>query len=233
LSEISLDPANTTSDGDCAIKTPSVKNSRKRKLTDEQRQANRARDRERYTNMTPEQREVRRVEQKMLTARRRNIQTKEQIEAKKKERRRVQNMTPEQARAKRDKKRMERDCRRNTLNSDSIAMENPEYIPNVVPLNDKSTTPSDWIIPEASGSLVSDQTQDVRPLDMDPCQITRRRRVPSRERQSRLARKNKHFEATTARKIVALAMENPCMTNKDGYGFETPNHSCNKNNGTY
>lgn len=140
-------------------------------------------------------------------------------------------MTPEQARAKRDKKRIERDCRRNTLNSDSIAMENPEYIPNVVPLNDKSTAPSDWIIPEASGSPVSDQTQDVKPLEMDPRQITRRQRVPSGERQSRLARQNKHFEATTARKIVALAMENPCMTDEDG--FKTPNHSCNKNNGTY
>jgi hypothetical protein len=169
---------------------------------------------------------------KKLTARRRNSQTKEQIEAKN-ERRRVHNMTPEQARAKRDKKRMERDCRRNTLNSDSIAIENPEYIPNVVPLNDKSTAPSDWIIPEASGSPVSDQTQYVRPLDMDPRQITHRRRVPSGERQSRLARQNKHFEATTARKIVALAMENPCMIDEDGYGFETPNHSCNKNNGTY
>jgi hypothetical protein len=52
-------------------------------------------------------------------------------------------MTPEQARAKRDKKKMERDCRRNTLNNDSIAMKNPEYIPNVVLLNDKSTAPSD------------------------------------------------------------------------------------------
>jgi hypothetical protein len=57
--------------------------------------------------------------------------------------------------------------------------------------------------------------------------------VPSGERQSRLARQNKHFEATTARKIVALAMENPCMMDEDGYAFETPNPSCNKNNGTY
>ena len=76
-------------------------------------------------------------------------------------------MRHEKAQAKRDNKRMERDCRRNTLNSDSIDMENPEYIPNVVPLNDKSTALSDWIIPEASGLPVSDQTQDVRPLDME------------------------------------------------------------------
>jgi hypothetical protein len=102
LSEISLDLANTTSDGHCAMATLSVKNSRKKKLTDEQREANCARERERYANMTPEQREVRRAEQKMLTARRRNTQTKEHIEAKN-ERQRVQNMTPKQARAKRDK----------------------------------------------------------------------------------------------------------------------------------
>jgi hypothetical protein len=175
--------------------------------------------------MTPEQREAKRARQKMHDCR-----TQEQIEAKN-ERRRVSNMTTEQAQTKRDKKRMERDCRRNTLNSDSIAMENPEYIPNVVSLNDKSIAPSDWIIPKASGSPVSDQTQDVKPLEMDPRQITRRERVPSGERQSRLARQNKHFEATTARKIVALAMENPCMTDEDG--FKTPNHSCNKNNSTY
>jgi hypothetical protein len=159
-----------------------------------------------------------------------DCRTQEQIEAKN-ERRRVSNMTTEQAQAKQDKKRMKRDSWCNTLNNNSIAMENPEYILNVVPLNDKSTAPSDWIIPEASGSPVSDQTQDVRPLDMDPCQITRRQRVPSGERLSRLARQNKHFEATTARKIVALAMENTCMADEDG--FKTPNHSCNKNNGTY
>jgi hypothetical protein len=83
LSEISLDSANTTSDGHCAITTSTVKNSRKRKLTNEQREANRVRERERYANMTPEQREVRRAEQKILTARRRNTQTKEHIEPKK------------------------------------------------------------------------------------------------------------------------------------------------------
>ena len=68
---------------------------------------------------------------------------------------------------------------------------------------------------------------------MDPHEITRRRRVPCGERQSLLVRQNKHFEANTARKIVALAMENPGMTNEDGYGFETPNNSCVINNGTY
>jgi hypothetical protein len=59
---------------------------------------------------------------------------------------------------------MERDYRCHTLNSDSIATENPEYIPNVVPLNDKSTAPSDWIIPEASGSPVSNQHRMSGPL---------------------------------------------------------------------
>jgi hypothetical protein len=197
------------------------------KLINEQRKAKCAGERERYARMTLEQREAKCARQKMH-----DCQTQEQIEAKN-ECRRVSNMTTEQAQAKRDKKRMKRDSRCNTLNSDSIAMENLEYIPNVIPLNDKSTAPSDWIIPEASGSPISDQTQDVRPLDMDPRQITRRRHVSSRERQSRLARQNKHFEATTARKIVALALENTCMTYEDGYGFETPNHSYNENNGTY
>jgi hypothetical protein len=122
------------------------------KLINEQRKAKCAREREHYARMTPEQREAKRARQKMHDCR-----TQEQIEAKN-ERRRVSNMTTEQAQTKRDKKRMERDCRRNTLNNDSIAMDNPEYIPNVVPLNDKSTAPSDWIITEASGSPVSDQT---------------------------------------------------------------------------
>jgi hypothetical protein len=48
-------------------------------------------------------------------------------------------MRHEKAQAKRDKKRMERDCHRNTLDSDFIAMENVNCIPNVVALHVNST----------------------------------------------------------------------------------------------
>jgi hypothetical protein len=55
------------------------------------------------------------------------------------EHQRVQNMRHEKVQAKRDKKMMERDCHRNTLNSDSIAMENANCIPNVVARHVNST----------------------------------------------------------------------------------------------
>ena len=64
LAEISLDSANTTLVGDCAVTTPSSKNSCTMKLTNEQRKAKCAKERERYACMTPEQREAKRACQK-------------------------------------------------------------------------------------------------------------------------------------------------------------------------
>ena len=64
LAEISLDPANTALVGDCAITTPSSKNSCTMKLTNEQRKAKCAKERERYACMTPEQREAKHARQR-------------------------------------------------------------------------------------------------------------------------------------------------------------------------
>jgi hypothetical protein len=65
LAEISLDSANTALVGDCAITTPSSKNSCMMKLINEQRKAKCARERERYARMTPEQREAKFAHQKI------------------------------------------------------------------------------------------------------------------------------------------------------------------------
>ena len=67
LAEISLDSANTTLVGDCAVTTPSSKNSCTMNLTNKQRKAKCARERERYACMTPEQREAKRARQKKCT----------------------------------------------------------------------------------------------------------------------------------------------------------------------
>ncbi|CAD6205076.1 unnamed protein product [Miscanthus lutarioriparius] len=105
LSENCLDSTNTTSAGDCDITTPSHNNSRTMILTNEQREAKRARERQHYASMSPEQREVRRARQNIQNDCRRGTQTQEHIGAANK-RKRV---------AKRGNKRMERHRRRNTL----------------------------------------------------------------------------------------------------------------------
>ncbi|CAL4933713.1 unnamed protein product [Urochloa decumbens] len=72
-------------------------------LTDEQIESRRARDRARYANMTPKQRQAIR------------------------DRQNARNMKPEQKQAKRDNYKACRELRKNTLHKDSIAIANPFY----------------------------------------------------------------------------------------------------------
>ncbi|CAM0151589.1 unnamed protein product [Urochloa decumbens] len=92
------------------VKTPLCKNEslvigkkQRQELTDEQIESRRARDRARYANMTPKQRQAIR------------------------DRQNARNMKPEQKQAKRDSYKARREMRRNTLHKDSIAMVNPFY----------------------------------------------------------------------------------------------------------
>jgi hypothetical protein len=71
------------------------------KLTDEQIESRRAKDRARYANMTPKQRQATRDHQK------------------------ARNINPEHKEARRDQYKEHREWRRNTLHKDSIAMVNP------------------------------------------------------------------------------------------------------------
>lgn len=61
----------------CAVTTPS----NVRNLTNKQREAKRAKDRERHASMTPDQREARRVRQNMQNAMLRGTHTHENIQA--------------------------------------------------------------------------------------------------------------------------------------------------------
>ncbi|CAL4953825.1 unnamed protein product [Urochloa decumbens] len=75
----------------------------RQELTDEQIESRRARDRARYANMTPKQRQAIR------------------------DRQNARNMKLEQKQAKRDNYKARRELRRNTLHKDSLAMANPFY----------------------------------------------------------------------------------------------------------
>ena len=75
----------------------------RQKLTDEQIETQRAKDRARYANMTPKQRQA--------------------IH----DRQNARNMKPEQKQAQKDQYRARRELRHNTLHKDSIAMANPFY----------------------------------------------------------------------------------------------------------
>ncbi|PUZ69860.1 hypothetical protein GQ55_2G155400 [Panicum hallii var. hallii] len=85
----------------------SMPEEQKQKLTYEQIEARRAKDRVRYANMIPKQRQAIRDCQN------------------------ARNMKPKQKQAKRDQYVARRELRRNTLHKDSIAMVKPFYNPMV------------------------------------------------------------------------------------------------------
>ncbi|CAL4885519.1 unnamed protein product [Urochloa decumbens] len=86
----------------CENKSLIVGRKQRQELADEQIESRRARDRARYANMTPKQRQAIR------------------------DRQNARNMKPEQKQAKRDNYKARRELRRNTLHN-SIAMVNPFY----------------------------------------------------------------------------------------------------------
>ena len=88
-------------------------------------ESRRAKDRERYANMTLEQRQAIRDRQNARNA------TTDQIETRRaRQRARYANMTSEQKHAKRDREYARREFRCNTLGPKSSAMENPLYNPS-------------------------------------------------------------------------------------------------------
>jgi len=104
-----------------------------RKLTEEQVIAHRIGNKATYANMTPEQRQQRRERQRMANA------ASSRKEAMKISRKRF------------------KELREDILNPESIAMENPLYIPEVALLDAEASrqhgsmlNPSNWVIPEIS-----------------------------------------------------------------------------------
>ncbi|XP_062228232.1 uncharacterized protein LOC133926350 isoform X2 [Phragmites australis] len=212
----------------------------RQELTTEQIEASRARYRARYANMTPEQRQARRDRDKARYALRRN--TPEKIEIMRMHQRvHYANVTPEDKQAKRDHEKALKDLRRNTLSQDSIAMQNPMYVPEVVPLTvdasgpHGSTVTRDWSIPAVTGTPIyiqsaCDQMPDVEIPNMAASQRSRIQRVTPGERQALLARRNEHFAKTPTKKRSDLTQESPTVCAEDINGSEPPTQSILINN---
>jgi hypothetical protein len=145
--------------------------------------------RERYKNLTPAERELRR------------------------ERLRLYNNTPKRKGSKIEYIRKRRALLADTLSQESIAMESPTYTPEVVHPTayaiepDGSTvTPCDWVIPDIASNPflpASTQTEDADSLRMSTRPL-RHKHVPRGERQAILARRNWQFEASISRNMATV-----------------------------
>ncbi|WVZ85139.1 hypothetical protein U9M48_032090, partial [Paspalum notatum var. saurae] len=115
-----------------------------------------------------------------------------------------------------------------TLHHESIAMENPKYIPEVVqpttgvyaPLGSPVSS-SDWIVPNLSPSPtfivpVSRKHEDVDTSERSPRCIRQKRNVPSGKRQSLLARRNQQFESAIARRVYAIPKDDESDAGEKG-----------------
>ena len=133
---------------------------------------------------------------------------------------RLYNKTPARKEAKRNYRRRQREFQQDTLHHESIAMENPKYIPEVVQPTTgvcaslgSLVSSSDWIVPDLSPSPtfilpVSTNPEDVDTSKRSPRCIRQKCHVPSGERQSLLARRNQQFESAIARRVHAAPEDN-------------------------
>ena len=151
---------------------------------------------ERYKNMTPVERESRRV------------------------RLRLYNKTPRRKDANKECSRKRRALQGDTLNQESIAMEDPLYTPEVVrpttygiePYGSSVTT-CDWVIPEFAVTPflpTSTQTKDVGSLDMSTEPLRRRHHVLSGIRPATLGRRNQQFEDDIGRNVATVTEDTIC-----------------------
>ncbi|KAL6640358.1 hypothetical protein ACP70R_022207 [Stipagrostis hirtigluma subsp. patula] len=133
------------------------------------------------------------------------------------------NLTPEQKKTRRERERKQKEKRRSSLGKDSLAMENPQYIPEVEwetrPVDGSVPTGSvvsqNMIIPEITGTpfyplLASEQTTDSEIPGMNGHQMSCRRYVTHGERPALLLRQNLQFEKTIGRGARSMISEDTC-----------------------
>ena len=147
-----------------------------------------------------------------------------------KDRTRYANMTPNQKHT----KMALRASARNTLSKDSIAMENPLYIPKIV--RDGSIPTCGWSIPEVSGTPVyiksaSEQMSDGETHDMDVSEISRRKHITHGERHALMCRRNEAFYESTKKNKTASMDETLSMNLEGINGSEHQTQSIIVNNG--
>ncbi|KAM0870495.1 hypothetical protein ACQ4PT_039966 [Festuca glaucescens] len=135
---------------------------------------------------------------------------------------------------KKHSKKARQELRRNSLNEESIAMENPCWIPEVVHTPDtQGYIPTcDWHIPDFSGTPIYiepiPEQMSVEPI---PEQKSRRKHVTPGERHALLGLRNEAFYANSKKHAISSADENPSMSMEGVNGSETPTQSAVVNNG--
>ncbi|KAM0912923.1 hypothetical protein ACQ4PT_012482 [Festuca glaucescens] len=143
-------------------------------------------------------------------------------------------MSPKKKRS----KKARQELRRNSLNEESIAMENPCWIPEVVHTPDtQGYIPTcDWHIPEFSGTPIyiepipEQMSGEVTP-DIYFSNKSRRKHVTPGERHALLGLRNEAFYANSKKHAISSADENPSMSMEGVNGSETPTQSAVVNNG--
>jgi hypothetical protein len=176
---------------------------------------------ERYKNMTPEQREARRESQ------------------------RLHNSEPKRKEALKIADKKFREMRKHTLHPESIAMENPLYIPEPVwPTTGASRAhgsmvkSSDWVIPESSATPLyipppHEEADDEGCDELLSGHMTKRSHVPSGQRHALLTRRNTMFEHRIGSNTRVSNKDGDCMA-EDRVDANTPlPQSIVTNNGKY
>ncbi|KAM0826646.1 hypothetical protein ACQ4PT_068723 [Festuca glaucescens] len=144
-------------------------------------------------------------------------------------------MSPKKKRS----KKAHQELRRNSLNEESIAMENPCWIPEVVHTPDtQGYIPTcDWHIPEFSGTPIyiepipEQMSGEVTP-DIYFSNKSRKKHVTPGERHALLGLRNEAFYANSKKHAISSADENPSMSMEGVNGSETPTQSAVVNNET-
>ncbi|KAL6842830.1 hypothetical protein ACP4OV_027674 [Aristida adscensionis] len=193
-------------DGRDSHNTPHAKRART-ELTKKQIEARQAKDRAKYARQTDEQKLAKRKRWREAKAVQRSKLGDEEREAIK-ARQRISNMTSKKKQARIEHRRQKKELKQNILRGDSVAMENPAWVPEPteesvpsVVSGSLSNKAFDFInFLEYKGSPIhipsapKETIEDVETFDMTAARRTKRRHVPGGERHALIARRNKKFQ---------------------------------------
>jgi len=173
-----------------------------------------------YKNMTPEQREARRECQ------------------------RLHNREPKRKVALKLSKKKFKEVRKHTLHPESVAMENPLFIPELVwpaagqsGAHGSTAKSSNWVIPKSGATPIyippPHEADDEGCDELLPGHMTQRSHVPSGQRRALLTRRNTMFERCIGSNTRAPNKDGDCMA-EDRVDANTPlPQSAVTNNGKY
>ncbi|KAL6883286.1 hypothetical protein ACP4OV_010700 [Aristida adscensionis] len=177
-------------------------------------EAKRAKWRAKYASLSDQQKKSRRERQAL---RRSNLdgETTESIKV----RRRVENLSPKKKQSIAERRRLKKELKRNMLRGNSIAMQNPSWVPEPVFLpSKKSKSSSDKcsefidhleykVTPIHIPPAPKETNKNVEDFDMTAARRKNGRNVPVGERQAFMARQNKRFRKNIRRVAVDMSHE--------------------------